>query len=294
MSSPYQRLIKGAFVVIGKEPDGDSVRFVADDLALYGDLHRSYLIQPTKSDHSVQLRFEGIDAPELHYGTAEQRLGASARDAALKTMGFTRVAYDAGGKTATASTPRALRGAILTAASDANGRPISYVLVGDDVPNVPDGRWIHVSDGLLAKTTNAAMLRNSEAYLTLYTSTPAAHRRYLRDIAGKAAANDQGVWGLDHSAGFVLDDQTSIGPHGVLILPKLFRRCTDYLKARDKGFSGELADWIRANGSGSRSENDQVVLPDGHSRARLADLLSQTNDKVHFPPSLLDIVFVEK
>ena len=36
---------------------------------------------------SVQLRLEGIDAPELHYGTTSQPRGATARDALLTWLG---------------------------------------------------------------------------------------------------------------------------------------------------------------------------------------------------------------
>ena len=41
MSSPYHRLIGGTFIVVGKEPDGDSVRFVADDLDLLFELRKT-------------------------------------------------------------------------------------------------------------------------------------------------------------------------------------------------------------------------------------------------------------
>jgi hypothetical protein len=56
--------------------------------------------------------------------------------------------------------------------------------------------------------------------------------------------------------------RASIGPEGQLILPKLFRRATDYLGAVAGGF--------------------------------LSDLLVQANDTVRFQADLLDVVFVEK
>jgi len=70
------------------------------------------------------------------------------------------------------------------------------------------------------------------AYLTLYTSTPATHGRALRAVAGEAREEDRGVWAADETDEFRLADQGSISPpDGALVLPKLFRRCTDYLKA---------------------------------------------------------------
>ena len=74
MSAPYYRVISGNFTIVGKEPDGDSVRFIADDPTLFKALHRSYRIKPSK-DGSVQLRFEMVDAPEVHYGSAFGRYG---------------------------------------------------------------------------------------------------------------------------------------------------------------------------------------------------------------------------
>jgi hypothetical protein len=52
---------------------------------------------------------------------------------------------------------------------------------------------------------------------------------------------------------------------GQLTLPKLFRRATDHLRARDGGFQGNLADW-----------------------------LLQANRTIRFQADLLDVVFVEK
>jgi hypothetical protein len=92
----------------------------------------------------------------------------------------------------------------------------------------------------------------------------------------------------------VLADQASIGPEGQLILPKLFRRCTDYLKAVDKGFVGNLADWLLASSATpSRNENDQVLLRDT-TEVHLSDLLQQRNQHIAFQADLLDLTFVEK
>ena len=94
---------------------------------------------------------------------------------------------------------------------------------------------------------------------------------------------------------FKLADQASISPpNGALILPKLFRRCTDYLKDRADGFRGTLPDWlVSVSGSGTRQENDQVLVG-GRSEVPLSTLVKQLNDSVSFTADLLDIVFVEK
>jgi len=104
------------------------------------------------------------------------------------------------------------------------------------------------------------------------------------------------VWARDSTAQFDLVDQSSISPpDGAVILPKLFRRATDYLKdVATKGFSGNLADWIRSvSASGTRNENDQVLVC-GSLPVHLADLLEQRNKAVAFLVDPIEITFVEK
>jgi len=297
---PTYPVIHGDYVISGYEPDGDSVRFIADDLTLYHNLHRNYRIKPSPKDGSVQLRFEGIDATELHYGSAAQALGADARNALLAQMGFTNVKYASAGSTkVTSSTPAKVRGSILALAAEANGRPVSYVLLEKDSAQ---GSSVRVDESLLQKTMNYQMLSSGIAYYTVYTSMPLAHRNIFRDVAAKARqANSKGsVWAIDRTSEFVLDNQDSIGPKGQCILPKLFRRCTDYLKAVDRGFMGNLADWIiSVSSTPSRNENDEVLVlnnqdPTRSIRVKLTDLLVQSNRRISLQGDILDLVFVEK
>jgi len=290
MSSPYHRLIAGTFIVVGKEPDGDSVRFVADDLDLLFELRNGHRIKPTKSDSSVQLRFEGVDAPELHYGNDAQPLGAEARDALLGWMGFGNLQFD--GTRVTAADPAEVRGAILSKAAEANGRPVSWVFLEADAPAGQSGDWVALTPEVLANTMNHRLLDSGMAYYTVYTSTPL--RRELRAVAERARTGGAGVWPEDKTDQFVLEDQDSIGPGGQLILPKLFRRSTDYLKDVAKGaFDGNLDEWLVWKSRGSRSENDKVVLPN-RTEVPLSALVSQRNRTIAFQADILDVVFVEK
>ncbi|GHO92569.1 hypothetical protein KSF_026170 [Reticulibacter mediterranei] len=292
MSSPHYLVMNGNFVIVGKEPDGDSVRFVADNLDLYKQLHRAYRIKPSR-DGSVQLRFEGVDAPELHYGSAAQPLGKEARDELLSWMGFDHIVYKHQSTMVQSADPASIRGAILTQAAEANGRPVSYVLLEQDV-HLSDGTWVEVDEALLKLTMNYRLLTSGRAYYTVYTSTPFAHRQLLREAAVTARRADQGVWAVDMTSEFALDDQASIGPAGQLILPKLFRRCTDYLKDVNSGaFHGNLAEWLVWVSSNGRDENDLVVVSD-KLEVHLSDLLDQRNRRIAFQADLLDITFVEK
>jgi hypothetical protein len=295
MAVPFYKAIPGEFILLGKQPDGDSVRFIADDPTLFDDLHRAFRIKPTRSDGSVQLRFEAIDAPEIHYGAFAQALGAEARDALLQQLGFTDVGFGgAADNVVTASTPETIRGVILTKAADANGRPISYILTESDVESVQPGEWNYVDPTLLQRTSNWFLLEKGYVYYTVYTSTPALHRKILKTIASKAREDQLGVWNIDATADFILDNQESIGPNGSLILPKLFRRCSDYLRAINRGFEGELTDWLRANSSGARTEDDQVLLDGTSGSIPLSTLIMQRNHHIGLTADLLSITFVEK
>jgi endonuclease YncB( thermonuclease family) len=292
MSVPYLRALKGDLVVIGKSPDGDSIRFVPDRPELLKELHRGDRVRVTRSDGSVQLRLEGIDAPETHYGGDAQPRGTDARQWLLEEAGFADVVFDQAA-IVQAATPAGRPAVVLSKGVDPNGRPIAYLLV-DDGADLRDGAWTHVDSALLDRTLNARSLAAGLSYLTLYTSTPASHRERLRRIASDAREAGKGVWAADETELFRLVSQASISPpNGVLILPKLFRRCTDYLKARADGFAGTLPDWLVAvSATGSRPEDDSVLV--GRTEVRLSQIVKQLNDRISFTADLLDVVFVEK
>jgi len=293
MASPYYQLIRGKFAIVGYEPDGDSVRFIADDATQYHALHRHDRLNLSRRDGSVQLRFEGVDATELHYGSAEQPLGKEARDQLLSWMGFGNIVYASAESTKIKeAAPAAVRGGILTQAVESNGRPVSYVMLEHDLPS--HGDWIRMDAAALSRTLDFKLLETGMAYYTVYTSMPYEQRRVFREVAANARAAGRGVWAADETRDFVLIDQASIGPHGQCILPKLFRRCTDYLKDVDKGFQGNLTDWlVWISQSKSRNENDLVVVHDWFE-VPLSFILQQQNRHLAFKADLLDLVFVEK
>ena len=291
-SLPAFYFIRGSFVIIGKQPDGDSVRFIADNPDLFSKLQNNHRIRLSK-DSSVQLRFEAIDAPELHYLGQAQPLGGESRDALLKLMGFGRLGFGFNGATITASTPETVRGAILSNAVEVNGRPISYVLLASDAKGFADGAQVKVSDAILQKTLNTRQLENGMAYLTVYSSTPEAHIRFLHDIAAKARTAKLGVWARDSSTSFKLENKDSVNERGVLILPKLFRRCISYLNAKTKDASlGSITDWMRATQITGVPEDDLVRIKG--QTVRLSSLLHVSGSQVKFASDTLEIVFVEK
>jgi endonuclease YncB( thermonuclease family) len=278
-------VIKGSFVIIDKQPDGDSVRFRPDDASLLKKLKRSYRIDPSK-DGTVQLRFEAIDAPELHYLGKEQPLGRTSRDFLLSQLGFSNYIYN-DNDTIADSVPREIRGGILSQAAETNGRPVSYVFLEADLTPFKDGERTVVDELLLTKSMNAKVLQAGMAYYTVYSSQPASHQIFMRGLAEQAKTANLGVWQVDKTSEFTVNSFEDI-TNNQLILPKLFRRCIGYLRDRDKGFTGTLKDWLL-----SKPDSDDTILL-GTRQTTLSSLLqvNGTTITVLFDP--FEAVFLEK
>lgn len=283
-SGEHWLCLAGALIVVGKSPDGDSIRFVPENPALLQGLAGSERIDPS-ADGSVQLRLDGIDTPETHYNGLAQPLGDIARDALLSWCGFSDVRWS--GDQVVAAEPASIPAAVLSTMADVNGRPIVLLLVGDGLP--ADGASVPVDAALVERTANFALARSGAAYATVYATTAEPIRSALLAPARAAREAGRGVWAVDASGGFELRSQASIGPGGALILPKLFRRCTDYLRG---GMSGEtLVEWLRRRQTGRNAQDDPVIV--GGETVRLSDLLRQDGRRISLTVSPLDMVFLD-
>ncbi len=271
--------LRGELVVVGKSPDGDSIRFRPETPDLVRTLDNGGRARAS-SDGTFQLRLDGIDAPETHYNGHAQPLAVPARGALLTWCGFSDVRW--AGNEVSASTPAAIPAAILAKLVDVNGRPVVFLL-RDDLP--PDGEQAEVE---LDGTANAVLLRTGDAYGTLYSSTAPELRDELRAMAREARTGGSGVWPEDASGGFVLASQDSIGPDGSLVLPKLFRRCTDYLRSRNARET--LPEWMERMGD----QQDDLVSVAGAAPVRFRTLISQAGDRISLDADPLDLVFSEK
>jgi endonuclease YncB( thermonuclease family) len=271
--------LRGDLVVVGKSPDGDSIRFRPLQPQLIRGLVNGDRARAS-SDGTFQLRLDGIDTPETHYNGLAQALGDVARDELLAWVGFTDVHW--AGDSVSASTPASIPAAIQTGLVDLNGRPVAFLTV-DELP--PDGEVVDVE---LERTANEALLRSGAAYGTFYASTAPELRDRMRTLARDAREANLGVWAIDADAGFTLTSQASIGPEGSLILPKLFRRCTDYLRTRSSRET--LPEWMGRMGD---LQDDEVSVG-GAAPVRFRTLISQAGDRISLDADPLDLVFSEK
>lgn len=281
------RVIFGEYVIVGKQPDADSVRFRPDTPDLLDGLEG----KPVRvvKDGTAQLRFQGVDAAELHYGGGRQPVAKYARNVLLYLMGFGRVRYQ---ELTVRSVENRVTGAILTRGTEVYGRPISYLLRETDLKGLHDGQEIPEDADitpLLRQSLNYRMLEQGMLYYLAYDSMPKAHRELFRNAAAEARRDGLGVWVQDSTSEFTLESSSSIGPDGELIYPKLFRRCTDYLLARDQeNFTGSFTEWLRV----ASPENDPVGVRG--NMTMFADLVEESGGTVSLREDMLDLVFMER
>ncbi len=229
-------LIEGSFKVSETaKPDGDTVPFIPDNVADWKLVPGCKPILPAADGHA-NIRLEGIDALETHYGGSygpDQHqpieLAHQAADELLKWLGFTSIVRKAD-ETVTL-TPTSVPGFILTRGTDIYGRCVA--LVGRGAPPGCTGYEINVDDALLKKTANHYLLSLGLVYPTFYTGFPVSLRNVLAAAAKQARESTPplGVWAKDVTqSGVKITGMASLtADDGAVILPKLFRRLKEYL-----------------------------------------------------------------
>lgn len=232
-------LIKGTLRVVGLSPDGDSIRFVPDNPALVHNLPGPRDARPKPS---AQLRLEGIDTLETHYAGRHQpeRWAHAAVDRLLEFVGVRDVVWDAKHSTVTSATDM-VRGWILSREREKNRRPVAFLFPGDTAQ--PDGSPVRLTPDLLQDSYNYAAVVEGLAYPTYYQKLFSDLRGALTDGVSTARSAGRGLWPEDGTTiGF---DATDLGViiDQVPIMPKLFRRLSDYMAATGSavGFKEELA-----------------------------------------------------
>jgi endonuclease YncB( thermonuclease family) len=249
-------VIQGSFHLVGRtragketgfEPDGDSMQFKPEDPKLLDRLQRNGSAYRLTSIGSTQLRFEGIDALELHFeGSHQPRpLADTARDFLTGRLRLNPVPY---------KPPESLRvlppvdrdatrGFILSRALEAHGRPVAFVFEGE--PPQPDGSDLVLKPALLRKSVNFKSIAAGHVYPLFYDTLFADLRDAFTRAAATAREKGLGICTVDRTAtGIPISDQAALERDAV-VFPKLFRRLTEYLKEHPgdaAGFEPWLAD----------------------------------------------------
>jgi len=259
-------LIKGSFHLVSGVPDGDSVRFIADDDRLFS-LLRGRPVE-FRSDGSVQIRYEGIDTIEK---TAIQPLANDSRD---KNFELLREGQD--------SLSNSPRGYILSRQTDANRRPVSFAVSGDT--STQDGAEVFLDDALTRQSVNYKLVASGYAYTMFYETLFMEIRQELSNAFLNARSSGLGLHNADASMkGVTLtsrSDLATIPP----IYPKLWRRLEEYLRSNSS--AAGFKQWLE-----SRMPERLSTLSDQRTSISFDNVIDESGDTVRLLYSAEDMVF---
>lgn len=219
-------VIKGSFHVVGYSPDGDSVKFMADDPSKWSLLDGSSVALNGRGH--AQLRLESIDSLETHYQGEHQPLNLAfkAMKFLLKGLKITNVQLNAN-RTRVVSANDGKRGYIISRAVERNHRPISFVYSGE--PDLPDWTPVFLDINRLKQSLNYKSIAAGMSYPTYYEGFFSDLRAAMNQASAQARAAGFGIWARDRTnTGFAVPDLAAIEDTHV-ILPKLFRRLASFL-----------------------------------------------------------------
>jgi endonuclease YncB( thermonuclease family) len=231
-------LIKGHFVPKAGRPDGDSVRFRAEDLQNWNSLEGRppEIGTGATTAGTAQLRFEGIDAIEK---AAIEPLATDAKASMFRLIGH----HDADGNVV-ADEPSGCVLARMT--DDKSGRPIAFVFAETPAAlrNKPDGASdIFLGAALLRESVNYRQMQAGYAYPLYYNTLFAALRREFDKALTKAKDARRGYWSrqagksdatLSGVRVAAKADLETIAP----VWPKLWRRLEEFFRAEGASLSG--------------------------------------------------------
>jgi hypothetical protein len=189
------RLFYRSTRLVGSRPDGDSAWFKPDNPDLLSNIGQRSA--EFNKGGFAQLRYEGIDALELHFPGSDHQLAKhaiNARDFLLEEIGFDpdEIEYaprDDIPVTVRSSRPIVVRAHILTRAIDPFGRPVAFVFSG----NAPErsGTDLFLDEARLDDSLNAALMREGHVYPAFYSAREVNGER-VGGLASPQLLTDQG------------------------------------------------------------------------------------------------------
>jgi hypothetical protein len=262
-------LIKGQYSIHnpslprqGPQPDGDTITFIPDSIALVQGLRRLSGRAPDIRGGHINVRYEGIDALETHFQGAHQNVtfANAARDRNLARVGFTNVVFFPDLPNVVQSVDvNPLRGYVIANGIESNGRLLGLVY-GGTTPRA-DGAKVFVDEAILTKSVNATLVDAGLVYVEPYDSMPMSLVQVLRARVAAARAGAQGgMWPQEAITTTTAARIASLADaQGLVMWPKLFRRLATYFQEGHAGL-GNFDAWIRDD---LVQRDDSLRLPDG-------------------------------
>lgn len=277
------KIIKGKFHVKGYQPDGDSIRFEADDPAHWDSFEWDSASK--KKAAKKQLRIEAMDALETHYeGYHQPRpFAIAALERLLKLVGIENVIYSLN-VTTIVDAEDAKPGFIASNGLDRYDRPISLLFPAS--AKLTDGAILTSERVPFEKSVNYILIREGLAYPTFYTTTDKFLAEKIRKATRLARKDERGIWAIDRTADLVLWDTRTI-QEDVTIMPKLFRRLIEFCDA--------YADFAQLPDYMAR-QKDNLQLWDDPTPRSLASLMTfdVSGRRMSLPTPVEDILFSPK
>jgi hypothetical protein len=245
-------VIRGTYHIVGYDPDGDSVRFQANDKTNWDKL--SGRVDLNAREHA-QLRLEGIDTLETHFQGQHQPmdLAVKALDFLLHELKITGAQFDPLMLNVTNAND-GTAGYIVTREAEHNGRPVAFAFSGD--PPKPDGSSVFFTTTWMKDSLNYHSVLEGLAYPTYYTGLFPDLRGELTHAMTIARAASREIWSRDATmTGFAVPDLQAITENSV-ILPKLFRRLVEFL--RGGGTAAGFKEFMR------KKAEPITILPQAH------------------------------
>ena len=280
---PY-KLIKGEFHIHyphlprnGPQPDGDTLKFLPDNPLLVADLETTGDPPRFNSLNMINLRFEGIDALETHFGQAHQNLqwANAARDFVLDVVGFENVKFwDDLPHVVESVDQHPQRGYVLAKTIDGHGRIIAFVYTGEST--LVDGASVWLDPDEVAQSINAQLMDAGLVYPLFYTTMPINLKDRLAEIAKSARSANKGLW----TEAVMTPSKPATIPNiqvlqDLVIFPKFFRRMISFFGSGHTSLE-QLDMWLRQD---PKHRDDFVLLPN-REIANMHDLIEVDGDTI--------------
>ena len=254
------KVIKGHYHVKKYSPDGDSIRFQAEDETNWN--YFNWKSDYKKKCKKKQLRIEAIDALETHIDGFKQpqAFAVAALETMLSLIGITDIEYSLS-VTKIVDANDVKPGYIVSSTLDMFDRPVCYVF--NDINGLNDGDVIQGGNIPVERSINYILVRDGLVYPTYYLGIENSIRQKFTEVVEEARMNRRGVWTIDRTHGFTLWNMGTI-QSDVVILPKLFRRFVAFFQRR-KSYD-EFMKYLEDN-------EDPVQLISDGTDSNLHDLL---------------------
>jgi hypothetical protein len=285
-------LIEGNFSIVGSSPDGDSIRFMPNDLTAWNKLEQR--VHSNKAG-VTQLRLDAIDSLETHFQPPKSRIGSKhqpppyaelAANRLLDLLGFNcdTVERDEEWRVLAAH-PATVPGYILTNFADQYGRSLALGFAGRS--GKPDGSVVTADEKWVQQSVNFQLLKEGLVYPIFYANQLMQIRQFLSVAVAEARSTQAGLWSVDRTTkGFSVTGYSSLTEDAV-IFPKLFRRLMGYLSQHEgMGLAG-LTNYLTVN-------SDRLILAAEGTPTTMFDLLQIEGQRIQLMQPIENLLFMEK